>query len=593
MKQIVFILIILLALCNYSVSQTIPIGISIDTIPHSNGYNHTGHEIYYYKPAAHDSNNSPVLWAMHGLQGNGMSPIDWLQEIADRRNALIVAPTAIWPYWLYSNDLLQDTSGGNIVYIMHPLPLLFKEIYRHVLARESRDSIPVYLTGWSAGGQLVTRYMFLRQAFADSIPIQMAVSVNPFFYTFPTDTFQGEDLPFPCGISSTPNMNVAGKIYTWDFMCEQHVKQYYNENYGVLIGTYDVTPNSWWACAAIEGPHRYARAKNFYNFSDTDAVNRGTTLLWKYDSVLNVGHVNSAMYNRKLDPTDSFTIAEVLIFDSQHHPTAVFPPEADFTWTYADKIDSLCNNKVLFSAKCAKNRYPNTVLWDFGEGGTSNEYDPIYDFAEAGTYSVTLAIANSVGTDTLTQSVVVAPSPIYPEFMVYLNNTNLSLPNAAVQFINNTANATSYRWEFGDDSTSTNVNPLHQYLNADTFTVSLSAMNIDMGCYNKTVKENLIIVPTAISSTSFIGSNTIKFGAYPNPFKRTTSISFALIQPDHVDLIIYNYLGQVVLEIFSNNVETGRLYSAEFDASDLPAGLYYCVMHARIGVKVLKLTISN
>lgn len=55
------------------------------------------------------------------------------------------------------------------------------------------------MIGFSAGGQFVSRYLLTRQLYIDSIPLRMAVSANQYFYTFPTDTFNGVAMPWMCG----------------------------------------------------------------------------------------------------------------------------------------------------------------------------------------------------------------------------------------------------------------------------------------------------------------------------------------------------------------------------------------------------------
>ena len=47
----------------------------------------------------------------------------------------------------------------------------------------------------------------------------------------------------------------------------------------------------------------------------------------------------------------------------------------------------------------------------------------------------------------------------------------------AVQFTNESENATRYEWDFGDFNTSTEENPSHEYLSAATFTVTLKAFD--------------------------------------------------------------------------------------------------------------------
>lgn len=60
-----------------------------------------------------------------------------------------------------------------------------------------------------------------------------------------------------------------------------------------------------------------------------------------------------------------------------------------------------------------------TSSWDFGDGGTSAEDDPLYEYPLEGTYVVTLTVMNSNGCEGVYQDTVIA----YPPFHVYIPNT--------------------------------------------------------------------------------------------------------------------------------------------------------------------------
>ena len=60
---------------------------------------------------------------------------------------------------------------------------------------------------------------------------------------------------------------------------------------------------------------------------------------------------------------------------------------------------------------------------------------------------------------------------------------------------------------------------------------------------------------------------------YPNPFNPTTKIPFALTQTGHVQLTVYNVLGQHVATLVDEALPTGR-YTADFQADGLPSGVY-------------------
>lgn len=62
--------------------------------------------------------------------------------------------------------------------------------------------------------------------------------------------------------------------------------------------------------------------------------------------------------------------------------------------------------------------------------------------------------------------------------------------------------------------------------------------------------------------------------AYPNPFVSSTRINFTT-DGGHTVLQIFNGAGQLV-KTLRNGVWTAGQYTADFDAEDLPAGIYYC-----------------
>ncbi len=67
---------------------------------------------------------------------------------------------------------------------------------------------------------------------------------------------------------------------------------------------------------------------------------------------------------------------------------------------------------------------------------------------------------------------------------------------------------------------------------------------------------------------------------YPNPFNPVTSINFDLPERNTVTLKIFNVLGELVAVPLNNVTKPVGRYSVEFDATNLPSGVYYYELRA-------------
>lgn len=140
------------------------------------------------------------------------------------------------------------------------------------------------------------------------------------------------------------------------------------------------------------------------------------------------------------------------------------------------------------------------------------------------TYYFSMKAVNYAG---LTSSVIssdgfTVSSLNYPMANFSTVEDTVYLPNATVLFINQSQNATSYLWDFGDGGSSTQVNPWHQYTQTGTYTVSLIAMNPPLP--NDTlVMTNYITVLNGQHAPSV----TIATHLYPNPFNETIYLTFS------------------------------------------------------------------
>ena len=151
-------------------------------------------------------------------------------------------------------------------------------------------------------------------------------------------------------------------------------------------------------------------------------------------------------------------------------------------------------------------------LWDFGDGTTSTLVDPVHLYSGAGTFTIKL-IAYDTSTcnkvDSTTSSITVYENPTAS----FTASPNPGPENTPTQFTNQSTGASSYIWNFGDGSTSTDINPVYQFTSTGTFDVCLQAINpagcIDTFCLNVTARiVPLLDVPNAFTPGKF-GKNSV------------------------------------------------------------------------------------
>ena len=82
------------------------------------------------------------------------------------------------------------------------------------------------------------------------------------------------------------------------------------------------------------------------------------------------------------------------------------------------------------------------------------------------------------------------------------------------------------------------------------------------------------IVPIAVVDYAAVPESFTLQQNYPNPFNPTTTIEFELPQSSLVTLKVYNLLGQEIATLFDREELTDGQQDVEFDATNLPSGVY-------------------
>ena len=168
--------------------------------------------------------------------------------------------------------------------------------------------------------------------------------------------------------------------------------------------------------------------------------------------------------------------------------------------------DTVGCHKFVVNFTDLSNNYANEWSWDFGGNGTSDLEDPPHTFTDTGYFDVQLIVAQNGCADTLKKENYIYVKPPKPLFSATpIQSCTVPFP---VQFTDESILATTWDWNFGDDTPHSNAqNPTHIYNNEAFDTVTLIVTNPN-GCIDTLTKFDFIkishIVPDFLQ-----GNNTI------------------------------------------------------------------------------------
>ncbi len=198
----------------------------------------------------------------------------------------------------------------------------------------------------------------------------------------------------------------------------------------------------------------------------------------------------------------------------------------------------------------------NTVRWTFPGGAPafSEEENPEVVYFEPGIYGATLRLEGPLGNSTITLDSIIEIRA-FPKA-----NFDFEIDEFAVTFTNTSTGAEAYRWNFGDGTESTAINPVHTYEKGGVYRVSLNATS--GSCGNSTVKN----VPVELTNVfNIFESEDIKI--YPNPASEAVNIEVGDISLLPLTLFLYNLQGEII--------RTEKLNSSRrLNLNELESGLY-------------------
>lgn len=133
-------------------------------------------------------------------------------------------------------------------------------------------------------------------------------------------------------------------------------------------------------------------------------------------------------------------------------------------------------------------------LWTFGDGGASAVANPTHTYTAAGTYTVGLYASNAYGSNQVYRQAYIqvgAGPSIVADFVG--TPTSGSAP-LTVHFTDlSIGNVTQWEWDFGDNVTSTERNPVHVFTQSGEYDVELQVSNAAGTDSHKTRLQYIVV----------------------------------------------------------------------------------------------------
>lgn len=231
------------------------------------------------------------------------------------------------------------------------------------------------------------------------------------------------------------------------------------------------------------------------------------------------------------------------------------PPDTRFSSDYYEA----CAPMVVFFTN--ETEYATEYLWDFGDGNTSTEREPVHTYEQPGTYHVKLT-AKGEGGEFPGFRIYTAHGKPQAQFSVHPER--IMMPHAMVKVSDESLSEEpieKYEWNFGDGFLTTEESPVHQYGSAGEYKVALKITTV-AGCWDDTILDKPVVVmpegklvfPTAFSP-NIDGPNGGAFDLYDtrnevfHPYLNFDEII------DSYHLIIFNRWGETLFE--SHDIHKG------------------------------------
>ena len=232
------------------------------------------------------------------------------------------------------------------------------------------------------------------------------------------------------------------------------------------------------------------------------------------------------------------------------------------------------------------------IEWNFGDGTPiSTEINPIHRYANPGTYTVSLTLYDNEGKcDTTVNKTIVIDTITYelsPNFEWNKTDSGVQFINQSILNIIRGGDTVSQEikyveWNFGDETpVSTEINPIHQYADKGTYTVSLTLYDNEGKCDSTITKE--IVIDSLNAVHDYLNDKNI-VTLFPNPATNLITVS----SDTEIELIeILNTNGQLLISRPCVGIKEESI-----DVSSYATGFYLMRIKNNAGTAIRKIMIQ-
>ena len=151
--------------------------------------------------------------------------------------------------------------------------------------------------------------------------------------------------------------------------------------------------------------------------------------------------------------------------------------------------------KIEFNGNLVNPNYQ--YVWNFGDGTAAYTANPYHQYTKPGTYSVQVIATNNTGCADTAYAEVNAYSIPSADFSLWYGDKPYYAGLSMLTIENQSAGASVYSWDFGDNSFSSLFEPKHDYTEPGNYIISLSVSN-QWGCRDSNAREIIVKLPEEI-----------------------------------------------------------------------------------------------